>query len=181
MSRALARFLEEPTGPHFLAAWRSVTKSGRQVDFAALRKLLDAGRVREVRDYLDDLPRWLKLSPRVQELAVLAAEKAGEKNDVRIARFLFASCIEGILAAGDGSQEHPYLAVLPADEAALLSVLGREAVSQALVESRGRMLDVVFCRDGGEVCFDVTHAMRPAKLKKTKPKARPRRKTAVSS
>ncbi len=179
MSRPLARFLEEPTGPHFLSAWRSVTKSGRRVDFAALQKLLAAGEAREVQDYLDALPRWLRLSPRVQELAALAAEMSADEEEAAVAKFLFATCIEGILAAGDGSPEHPYVAVQPADEQPILAILGREIASQALVENRGRLLDVVLCRDGGEVCFDVTHTLRPAKLRGKKAKTRARRKATV--
>lgn len=179
MSKALARFLEEPTGQHFVSAWRSVTKSGRRVDFAALRTLLADGQAGEVREYLDSLPRWLRLSPRVQELAALAAELSADAEEAELARFLFATCLEGILAAGDGSAEHPYVAVQPADEQAVLAVLGREAASQALVENRGRMLDVVLCRDGGEVCFDVSHTARPARLRPKRVLSRARSKAAV--
>jgi hypothetical protein len=179
MSKALARFLEEPTGPHFVSAWRSVTKSGRRVDFVALKALLAHGQAGEVREHLDSLPQWLRLSPRVQELAALAAEMAADAEEAELARFLFATCLEGILAAGDGSVEHPYVAVQPADEQPILAILGREAASQALVENRGRMLDVVLCRDGGEVCFDVTHSVRPARLRPKKVLSRVRRKAAV--
>ena len=161
MRQAIARFLEEPTGRRFLTAWKSLTKSRKQVDFARLRTLLSQGKTQSVRDYLEALPQWLRLSPRVQELAVLVAEMEHDPDEAELSRFLFATCLEGILAAGDGSPENPYLAVQPADEAAVLAVLGREPASQALVESKGRCLDVILCRDGGEVCFDVTHILRP--------------------
>ncbi len=179
MTQAIARFLEEPTGRHFVSAWRSVTKSGRRVDFVALRQLLAQGKPAEVRDYLESLPRWLRLSPRVQELSALAAEMIADDDEAELARFMFATCLEGILAAGDGSADHPYLAVQPADEQAVLAVLGREAASQALVENQGRLLDVILCRDGGEVCFDVTHTVRPARRRSQPRKKRARRRAAA--
>lgn len=165
MSQALARLIEQPTGPHFRAAWRAVRKTGRKLEFARLQAWLSAGRLNEVRTELAVLPQWLKLSPRVHELAALAAERAGDARDAEIEQFLFRVCTQGILASGDGSLDRPYLAVQLEDEAVLLAILGREAFSQALVAVGSRMLDAVLCRDGSEVFFDVTHLVVAAPRK----------------
>jgi hypothetical protein len=173
MSQALARFVEQPSGPHFRAAWCSVRKTRRKLEFARLQAWLAAGRIDEVRTELSSLPQWLKLSPRVHELAALAAEQAGDENDAEIERFLFTICVQGILASGDGSVDHPYVAVQLEDETVLLSLLGRDSFSQAVVPVGNRLLDVVLCRDGSEVCFDVTHAMATS-FHRVMPAAKPR-------
>lgn len=159
MSQALARFVEQPTGPHFRAAWNGVRKTRRKIEFPRLQAWLAEGRIDEVRTELGSLPQWLKLSPRVHEVSALAAEQAGDANDAEIERFLFTVCVQGILASGDGSVDHPYLAVQLEDESVVLALLGRDPFSQALVSVGNRLLDVILCRDGREVCFDVTHAL----------------------
>lgn len=174
MSPTIARFLDEPTGPHFQAAWRSVTKTGRKVDFPRLTALLADGGAHEVLEELSSLPLWLRLSPRVHDLAARAAELTAQSDDAEVERYLFSRCAAGILASGDGCPDSPYLAVQAADEAVILAILGREPLSQAVIEARDRILDVVICRDGGEVCFDVTHLLRLPLQKRVKP-----RKTAA--
>ncbi len=105
---------------------------------------------------VDELqPAWA-LSPRIHFLAAIAAEECGDIDVAELERFTFQSCLEGILATGDGTAAAPYLITYISDEYDVLAALGLEPRSQALVEQRGMLCDVARCLDGEEVWFELT-------------------------
>jgi len=64
--------------------------------------------------------------------------------------------VQGILSTGDGTKQHPYVVTRTSDEYDVLQFLGKELESQSLLEEEDRQYDLLRCKDGSEMWFDVT-------------------------
>lgn len=164
MHEELQTFLESPTARTYrrvrealleeMAAGEVAATSGSALaeladlaaaeDYAALLKLTD-----------DLQPAWA-LSPRVHFYAALAAEALGESEIAEIERFTCQSCLDGILATGDGTADAPYLITYLSDEYDVLMALGLEPRSQVVVDRQGMLCDVARCADGEQVWFELS-------------------------
>lgn len=160
MQDELQAFLEAPNARSYRrvreALLEETCTNGSTSQLAALAELAAAG------DYpalltaaLELLPAWA-LSPRVHFYAALAAEEVADAETAELEKFVFQACLEGLLATGEGTPEAPYLITYVSDEYDILTALGLESHSQELVEHRGLVCDVVQCRDGSEVWFELT-------------------------
>lgn len=163
MEREFTRFVEQPTRENYLAACQAALRISQAlvqtVDLLAIEQLLGDRKFAAARASLENLPPTAALSPRVHLLAAELAEATGDGDDLELERFLFAVCVRGILATGDGSQQSPYIVCQAADEHEVLHALQLQAVSQAIKPRGARMLDVVKCAGGRSVWFDLTAAM----------------------
>lgn len=165
MQEELQTFLEAPTARTYRRVREALLEQLASCDttpslsprcLTELTELAVAEQFTTLLDVADSLqPAWA-LSPRIHYLAAIAAEECGDEEVAELERFTFQSCLEGILATGDGTAEAPYLITYLSDEYDVLSALGLEPRSQALVEQRGMLCDVTKCLDGSEVWFELT-------------------------
>lgn len=126
------------------------------VVLAELADLLATGEYAVLARRTEELqPAWA-LSPRVHFYAAVAADERDDAEGAELERFLFQSCLEGILATGDGTANAPYLITYLSDEYDVLAALGLDPQSQRLTEQRGILFDVIRCVDGEEVWFELT-------------------------
>lgn len=124
-------------------------------DLRELASLSAAGEYEKVLDRVSQmLPEW-SLSPRVHFYAANAADHLGETETAEIERFVFQACLEGLLATGNGTMQAPYQITYLSDEYDVLTALGLEPRTQALVDRRGLLCDVVQCTDDEEVWFEL--------------------------
>lgn len=166
MQAELQTFLESPTARNYrLVRETLLDEVGLPPvsELAEIAALSAAGRHAEVLDRVADLlPRW-SLSPRIHFYAALSADHLGEAETAEIERFVFQSCLEGVLATGDGSPEAPFLITHTSDEYDVLTALGYEPRSQKMVDRNGLVCDVVECRNDEEVWFELTGLVTDAR------------------
>jgi hypothetical protein len=164
----LERFLEKPTAARYRRVRRAVlqlSESGqRWHELGELAGLCKAGRYRQAARKADSMMPYWALSPRVHFFAAQAAENLKRPEDAELERFLFGTCIDGLLSTGDGTAERPYLVTYVSDESDLLMATGRRGRQQQLVEGDVGCYDAVTCDDGREVWFDVSDVYGGAPL-----------------
>jgi hypothetical protein len=185
MHRPLIVFVEQPCQHTFLAARDAVLRQSllpiMACDLAALDRLLDQKEYQTVLDQIDALPPSKVLSPRVHFLAAEAAEALGDAASAELERSLFILTIQGLLATGDGTPQHPYIVCHPTDEYDIAAALGLETAGQSLVEQNGQLCDVLVCTSGRELWFDVTDILiHPRRRKATKRRKKAARRRRVS-
>ncbi len=129
-------------------------------DLYQISSLFANGEFQEVIDMISKSMPNLILSPLAHKLASRAYSKLGREQESGLEKLLFAVCILGILATGDGSIQKPYLVTRVSDEYDVLLMLKKELRMQASCESNGRSLDVLMVNDGSSIHFDITDCMR---------------------
>jgi len=171
MQRQLTAFVEQPNKATYLAARDAMLRDSplpiAHADLADLERLLDDQDHEAVQDRIDALPASKVLAPRVHYLAAEAAEALHDFETVELERSLFVLTLQGLLATGDGSPSNPYIVCHTTDEYDILAALGRDAAGQTLEQHGGKLLDVITCDDGREICFDVTAILVRPKPRKT--------------
>lgn len=199
MQREFEAFVKSPTRAKFFAARQSFcSRDSRLVtldDLERLSMLLDELDFVGVRESLVALPPLAALSPRVHFFAAEAAAGLGDVEDCLLERFLYATCVRGLVGTGSGFAKRPFVVSAPSDILDILDFLQETAVSRTLIEQDQRLCDVVTIASGREVWFDVgwLSLQRPARtivrqiaVTSTRParkrakKRTPRRVTAVS-
>lgn len=187
MQREFEAFAQAPTRSSFLAAFQALLSRSRRPlaaeDFAQLLALLDAGDQAGFSQALANLPPLSALSPAVHRIAADAAQAADDQRDCQLEQYLLATCLAAILQTGDGSAASPYVVTCTMDERHVCEVLGLAPRSQALLNFRGKALDVIECAGGTNVCFDVSAlvplpAPQPPRRKKDPHSAGARRQSA---
>jgi hypothetical protein len=158
------RFLHTPCCATFVAVLACVASSEKynplSDELERANEFLDAGKLDEARSLLRESMPNLLLSPGAHSMLAYIAEQVGDDQTAEMEGKLAATCAEGVLATGDGSNESPYLVLRISDEHDVIAYLGKEFESQSLVEDGERHLDRVRCTDGSELWFDVTQAFR---------------------
>lgn len=98
----------------------------------------------------------LVLSPRVHLYKRYAYEKLGQDKEAYYEWVLAEKIIEGIKATGAGTAESPYRVTRVSDEHDMLWFLEEELDKQQLVHQDGRSLDVIYCKSGKQIYFDIS-------------------------
>ena len=171
MQRRFTKFVEQPTRENYLAVRDAILREAplklMTAEVAELSFLLDEGEFQTVLDRIDALPPSKALSPRIHFLAAEAAELSGDTQTGEVERFLFVLCLKALLSTGCGSESEPYVVCHATDEYDVLEALALEPAGQELVESEGRVCDLLTCSDGREIWFDVTALFRPSGSQKS--------------
>lgn len=163
MHDEFAAFVRRPTARTYCAVRDVIVampeySSGVEI-LARLDGLCRAGRFERARALVNDMmPLWA-LSPKVHWLASRAASELNDQDDAELETFLMQTCLQGILATGDGGQQRPYLVTYAGDQSAVLGSLRLTPQRQMLVAGRGRQFDVVTSTEGAEIWFDVTELL----------------------
>lgn len=163
MKRELEAFVRVPTPGSFLAAFRALLAHSQNTiapeDISNLLALLEGDEHEALTQAIAELPPLAALSPAIHWIAAEAAQSRGDRDDYELEQFLLTSCLSAILGIGDGSAGAPYLVPCAMDERYVCAALGLVPESQALVNRRGRAVDVVQCSGGTAVCFDVSSSI----------------------
>jgi hypothetical protein len=108
-----------------------------------LQELFRLKRYAEVRGRLEKiLPAWV-LSPRAYWLGASAARYLGDTQAAELDRFLYQTCLQGILNTGQGTRRQPYWITYASDEPCVLAALGSEARTTRLIRMDSGLCDVV--------------------------------------
>lgn len=187
MQREFIRFIEQPSADNYLSARDAMLKQEPEtLTASALRELVrlsSAGDHEALLEQTERLPVSAALSPRVHFYAAEAAAALGDVERAELERFLFVVCLQGILATGDGSAEHPYSICHQCDEADVLEALEKRSVRQTLAQLENAVYDVFDCEDDSRVHFDVTVVTgAPLRRRQLQPRrvAKSRARAAVS-
>lgn len=98
------------------------------------------------------------LSPGAHLLLGDIYEKLGDEESARRERTIAIRCVKAILASGDGTADRPYLVTRVSDEYDVLAYLKKPMERQSLQQRGGRACDVMCCKDGSEIWFDISEA-----------------------
>jgi len=184
MDESYQAFVDDPTPERFLAARRAVIDDpGYPPDglpLVKLERLLDAAQfTRLARETARLLHAW-RLSPRMHFLAGVAAAELGRTARASEQRRQLQACLQGLLGTGDGTRERPFLVTHASDEYDVVRALGHQPITQQLVDSGSRRMDVIGCRGGIELWFDVTALLgaAPAAVQVTARRSRRRNPVA---
>ncbi len=161
MNDVLQQFYETPTGEHYVRALAEVLSYERPgADTFLLQQLAQMVAKKqfvEVLEILDLNAPSLALSPQAHFLGAQAAEALQDSEELELRRFLLETCLTGILADSDGSQDSPYRVSWLEDQNLVLAALDhRPTESRTLARQQNRFVDVVDGSDGQRVHFDVT-------------------------
>jgi hypothetical protein len=118
--------------------------------------LIASGAYDEAVTALEDLMPGALLSPSAHGALSQALGRSGRTEDAEREATVARAALDGILATGDGSAEHPWSVLRVGDEYDVLRSLRRTRTRQTLVRDAGRTIDVLVCDDGSELHFDVT-------------------------
>ena len=165
MQNELERFVGRPTGRNYLRVRARILEAAEPrpepQDLIALESHFVEGRYVAVREAMDQmLPAW-SLSPRFYWMGAAASLELGDQEEAEVDRFLYQTCLQGLLATGDGSIELPYLLTYASDEEEVLYRLRLQRERSALVRSPQGLCDVVTCEGGRELCFLLTGLPEP--------------------
>lgn len=164
MQELFVAFLQNPTLESFRAIRDMVVNhpnyDGYSQDLHDMENALEQKRFADVKNAFAQAQPNLLLSPGAHLLLSLALREEGNTQNSELERFICFRCIEGIQSTGDGTQERPYLVLRTSDEYDVLSVLGKQFVSQALVNGEnGKSFDKMTCADGSELWYEITEMM----------------------
>lgn len=148
----------EPSAATYGAVLRSIVEhkdfNYRSHDLRTLWEQFNTGDFVTVRDRLRDLSSLWVHNPDYHVLAFGVAKRLGDQKSMALESRFRQSCLQGMLASGDGSLARPYQVAYIDDEYALLRDLNKEAKKQSLVQD-GRIVDVFECVDGSTVHFQL--------------------------
>lgn len=156
MQEELEFFFADPCGSNYLRVRRRILRYGRRAFLGQLARLsgLSAhGQHKRVRTEIDRMmPRWA-LSPRVYQLGAHAAWLLGDTDAARLDRFLWETCLAGILDTGLGTASEPYWITYPSDIADVVARLGLSCQSSALQRGSRGLCDVIETASGRVLWF----------------------------
>jgi hypothetical protein len=103
------------------------------------------------------LPNLL-ISPAFHLQFARLCELRGNDERAMMERSIAGVCLRGIPASGSGPAGDPYLVSRTPDEYDVLNYLDKGLGKQALIHDGDKRPDVMRCKDGAELWFDVTEA-----------------------
>jgi hypothetical protein len=184
MFQEFARFLESPSRATYLAARSAWLRLGVQpLHPAELQDLAERLANDDAAGVIKEVHGWQSraaLSPRAHFLAAAAHDRLSQTEQGDLERWVFSTCLQGILATGDGSRRKPYVIAQLTDEQDVLKLQGFESIQQELTPRGRRTCDVLTGADGRELWFDVSELVQvPIELAARRSK-QTLRKAAVS-
>jgi hypothetical protein len=163
MRELLVSLLKEPTKETYLALREAIVASGRYEPYSnelsSINSLIEHERFEAALRSMQEAMPNLLLSPQAHLMNAFVLSKLENKDSAEMERRLAWCCLEGMMATGDGSEEHPYAVLRVEDERDLLRYLRKELVKQELISRAKQRLDRVECTDGSVVWFDVSTAL----------------------
>jgi hypothetical protein len=156
----VGEFLERPSAGSFTALRTALLADlsyrFHSADDAELSRLIEAGDNSSAVAMLPGLlPNWM-LSPGVHQMLSEAAEMIGDDAVAQSEQYFARAALSGLLQSGSGTEESPYLVTHVSDEFEVVSALEKDAGIQRQVRTESGVFDVITCRDGTELWFDVT-------------------------
>lgn len=160
MQELFLQFLSDPKRESYLVVRELVLQSEKYApysdEFKTASELYDQEKWDEARKALQESMPNLLLSPRAHHLLGFLFAKSENHQAAEMEMYIAHACLKGIESTGDGSPESPYLVLRTTDEYDLLEHLGKERKTQFLLNLGDRHLDLMQCKDGTDVHFDIT-------------------------
>jgi hypothetical protein len=163
MKQMLQQFAEQPTRENYLAVLKRLREAGEPsvtpAEVAALSDKLHASNEAAALSAIQRLPKSAAFSPRVHFLAAEFCDRICDEQRAELERFLFAACLRGLLATGDGTLARPYVVCQVSDERDILLALGEVSAELKVLAKGKRTIDKHVCLSGREICFDCSQAL----------------------
>jgi hypothetical protein len=163
MHELFLKFIKSPNRESYMAIRTALISSEQYSPYSnemeSIDELLDAGKLEEAREKLSSSIPNLLLSPRAYMMFSFIEEKLQNEENAEAERYIAATCCEGILATGDGTESNPYIVVRPSDEYDVIQYLGKQVIGQSLIKDSEHSFDLIDCDDGSKLWFDVTDAI----------------------
>ena len=160
MQERFLEFLSDPKRESYLVVRDLVLQSEMYEpysdEFKTASELYDQEKWEEARQALQQSMPNLLLSPRAHHLLGFLFAKSENHQAAEMEMYIAHACLIGIESTGDGSPESPYLVLRTTDEYDLLEHLDKERKTQFLLNLGDRHLDLLQCKDGSEIHFDIT-------------------------
>lgn len=155
-------FLKAPSVETYLAVREALIASdGYQPysnEFDTAGQLYEEGKLSEACGVMERAMSNLLLSPRAHRMLSFLYFKEGNEEAAGMEYAIAESCLQGILATGEGSLEKPFLVVRTSDEYDVLEHFDKKLAQQSLRGGDSKRFDVISCVDGTEYVFDITDA-----------------------
>jgi hypothetical protein len=150
-------FLMNTTNENFTASQNEIFKNSQynpySDDLSVIEGFLDQNDLTKAVQYNNVN---VILSPRAHLYKNYAFEKLNQPKEAQ-AELIFAQKImEGISLTGNGTKKKPYIVTRITDERDMLSYFQEEFVSQRLMHDDNTTFDVIQCKSGRELYFDIT-------------------------
>lgn len=98
----------------------------------------------------------LMLSPRAHLYKQYALDKLNRPEEAKSEGYMAHIILEGISLTGDGTVERPYRVTSISDERDMVQFLNEEFAGQSLVQANDKIMDMIQCKSGKEIYFDIT-------------------------
>ncbi len=128
-------------------------------DLIAVDELVADGKYPEAADALTSMGLARIASPSFQWIYSYVMRNLGNQSGEEISHYFAVQFGQEILRTGKGTEAEPFHVLWLEDEREVLSLLEKEQHAQHLVAESNRHFDVIKCKDGSEVWFDVTRPM----------------------
>ena len=164
IEQELRSFHSHPTEKKYRWLRRFVIAEGnydpRATAVVALDSRVDATDPVELLVEIERLPWFWQLCPRLHFVQARVCEALGRKRRMLDSVALLQSCLHGLLATGNGSEDAPFAVTFLTDQRDLLRVIGEDLRYQQLVRLDDRCCDVITSHAGNDVWFDVTELLK---------------------
>lgn len=163
------QFITDTTKENFMSSQQIVFKNNGynpySKDIDTIKDLLDKSCFQEAIDF-DNINTLL--SPRAHLYKHFALKKMGKEKNAQAELILAQKIMESISLTGDGSKEHPYIVTRISDERDMLMYFEESFGSQKLSHNQDRSFDIISCKSGKDIWFDITtpYSAMKAKLNK---------------
>jgi hypothetical protein len=168
MLKLFDQFVDNPIAGTYLALRKKLltdsTYSTLTLEATEIARLIEQQLFTKALELLDSLQPGCLLSPRLHFFLATIGEKVGDTEQLEVERFLFRTCLDGILDTGSGDRRSPFIVTHPTDVADVLNTLEIEKETQFLVEDNEHRYDVIRSVSGEEYCFDITALLRPEEV-----------------
>ncbi|MCP4136852.1 MAG: hypothetical protein GY754_38130 [bacterium] len=160
MEQAFMDYLQDNSLEKFMTLRESVASSDSYSPYVDYQEklfgFLENEQYEDANEYLTSLMFCLFLNPNVHRLAAFIHDRLGDENASQDELFIGMTLLKGILLTGDGSEKKPFLVLYTYDEYDILEHFEKEFEEQTLNRVGDKVYDLVKCKDGTELWFDIT-------------------------
>ncbi|MBN2807896.1 MAG: DUF4919 domain-containing protein [Deltaproteobacteria bacterium] len=164
MQETFSKFMQTANRETYLRCYAQLVSSADYEPYSDemfnAGELYEAGKLDKACEALQAAMGNLMLSPQAHRLLGFLLHELGDDKSAQSEMHRARTCLDGILASGDGSSHNPYIVARISDEREVIGHLGKELERQSLVEENGRHIDLLKCTDGTEYRFDITAPYR---------------------